>query len=433
VATAVAIIATAPTSASAVSPIHPENRPTPLPGAVNGEVPPQRLINVIPNCVAAREAAPSIARIFAMARGSGVTLGTRECYRPIADQVVVRRDAANAGNAACAASVSVSPTGKPVGTSMHGWGKASDFSDGTRPMTFSTMGYRFLKSVAWRLGWNHPGWAEPGGSTCPEPWHWEWVGDGGRMGFDMIKGDVVGLLPSANDGGYATVTGLGSIVDHGNFVPRGSAAFLPLQWVMVGATATKSRNGYWMVGADGGVFSFGDARFYGSTGGMRLNQPVLGMARTATGRGYWLFAWDGGVFSFGDARFFGSTGSIPLFRPVVGMAATPSGNGYWLVASDGGVFSFGKAKFAGSMGGRPLAAPVVGMAATPTGKGYWLVAHDGGVFTFGDAKFYGSGAGRGSPSPTVGIVATKTGKGYWIVKADGEVQAFGDAGHFGNG
>jgi hypothetical protein len=402
-------------------------------GEVNGEVPPHRLINVTPDCIAAREAATSIYRIFAMARASGVALGTRECYRRIADQVVVRRDAAAAGNAACAASVSVSPTGRPVGTSMHGWGKASDFSDAGNGMTFGSWGYRFLKSVAWRLGWNHPGWAEPGGSSCPEPWHWEWVGDGGRLGLDVVRGDVVGLLPSADDHGYATVTGLGNIGNHGNFVPRGSAAFVLLNWVMVGASSTKSRNGYWMVGADGGVFSFGDAKFHGSTGGMRLNAPVLGMARSASGKGYWLYAWDGGVFSFGDAKFHGSTGGMRLVRPVTSMAATPAGDGYWLVAADGGIFSFGKARFWGSMGGIPLAAPVVGMAPTATGKGYWLVAEDGGLFTFGDAKFYGSAAGKGSPSPAVGIVATKTSKGYWIVKADGEVHAFGDAGFYGNG
>ena len=43
--------------AGAASPITPANRPTPLPNAVNGEVPPSRLVNVIPNCIAAREAA----------------------------------------------------------------------------------------------------------------------------------------------------------------------------------------------------------------------------------------------------------------------------------------------------------------------------------------------------------------------------------------
>ncbi len=39
--------------AGAASPTIPANRPTPLPGATNGEAPRSRLVNVIPNCVAA--------------------------------------------------------------------------------------------------------------------------------------------------------------------------------------------------------------------------------------------------------------------------------------------------------------------------------------------------------------------------------------------
>jgi hypothetical protein len=431
IAAFVAVIALA-APAIAASPITPENRPTPLPGVTNGEVPPSLLVQVAPNCLAAREAASSLRLLFAEARASGVSLGAEECYRTLADQVVARRNATAHGNPACAASVSTSPSGGPVGTSMHGWGKAVDFTDAGRSLTFNAPGYAFLKAAAAAGGWNHPGWAEPGGSSCPEPWHWEWVGDGGRLGLDPVRADVVALLPSAGDGGYAVVNGLGAVTVRGSAVDRGSAAGIPIAWVVVGATPTPSRTGYWMVAGDGGVFSFGAAPFFGSTGGMRLNAPVLGMAPTATGQGYWLFAWDGGVFSFGDARFFGSTGSIPLVRPMVGMAATPSGGGYWLVASDGGVFSFGDAAFFGSTGGLRLVAPVVGMAVTPTGRGYWLVAADGGIFTFGDAAFHGSGAG-GSASPVVGMVATQTGRGYWLQRANGQVQAFGDAAFYGNG
>src|SRR5262249_36985424 len=161
-------------------------------------------------------------------------------------------------------------------------------------LTFGSWGYAFLKANGAALGWNHPGWAEPGGSTCPEPWHWEWVGDGGNQHLDSIRGGSVALLPSADDHGYLVVDGLGGGAPRGNAVNRGSAASLPLAWVVVGASPTRSRNGYWIVAADGGVFSYGDARFHGSTGGMRLNAPVLGMAASHTGNGYWLFAWDGG-------------------------------------------------------------------------------------------------------------------------------------------
>jgi LAS superfamily LD-carboxypeptidase LdcB len=58
------------------------------------------------------------------------------------------------------------------GTSIHGWGRAVDFEDAGGELTFSSAGYRWLQANAWRYGFAHPAWAEPGGSS-PEPWHWE--------------------------------------------------------------------------------------------------------------------------------------------------------------------------------------------------------------------------------------------------------------------
>jgi LAS superfamily LD-carboxypeptidase LdcB len=58
------------------------------------------------------------------------------------------------------------------GTSIHGWGRAVDLQDPTGKMTFDSPGYRWLQANAWRFGFVHPAWAEPGGSA-PEPWHWE--------------------------------------------------------------------------------------------------------------------------------------------------------------------------------------------------------------------------------------------------------------------
>jgi hypothetical protein len=414
--------------AGAVSPINPNNRPTPLAGAVNGVVPASRLVNVAPNCAAAREAGPSLARIFAMAREVNVALGAEQCYRPLSDEVKFANQANQPGNnPACVATVGTAPNGTPVGRSYHGWGKAADLTDAGRSLTFASPGYAVMKRIAGPLGWNHPAFAEPGGSSCPEPWHWEWVGDGGNLGASTVRGDAVALLPSADDRGYATVDGLGGLEPHGDFVDRGSAASIPIGWVMVGAAGTSDRRGYWMVGADGGVFSFGNAHFYGSTGARKLTQPVNAIVPTKSGKGYWLLAWDGGVFSFGDARFFGSTGAMRLNSPVDGMARTAGGHGYWLVAADGGVFSFGDAHFYGSTGALRLNSPIVGLAPTPTGKGYWMVASDGGVFSFGDAKFAGSLAPFRVTSPAVGIVPTRSGHGYWIELADREVFGFGDA------
>src|SRR3954471_5046486 len=421
---AIALVCTtlALSPAYASSPTVPANRPTPLAGEVNGVVPLSRLVNVAPNCLAAREAGPSLWRIFTMAREVNIALGAEQCYRPLSDEVKFANQANQPGNnPACVATVGTSPTGAPVGHSYHGWGKAADVTQAGQSLTFGSAGYGFMKQVAPSLGWNHPAFAEPGGSTCPEPWHWEWVGDGGQLHLSRVIGDAVALLPSPDDKGYAVVDGLGGIHPHGNFVTRGSAAATRISWVMVGAAGTNNRHGYWMVGADGGVFTYGNARFYGSTGAKHLTQPVNGITPTRSGKGYYLLAWDGGVFSFGDAHFYGSTGAMHLNRPVNGMARTPHGEGYWPGGGGGGIFSFGNAHFYGSPGNIRLNSPVIGMTPTKSGKGYWMVASDGGVFTFGDAHFYGSLGGAHRSSPTVGIVPTRSGKGYWMLLANRQV------------
>ena len=82
---------------AAPSPINPDNRPTALAGAVNGVVPMSRLVNVAANCTAAREAGPSLARIFAMAREINDALGADQCYRPLSDEVKFANQAEPAG------------------------------------------------------------------------------------------------------------------------------------------------------------------------------------------------------------------------------------------------------------------------------------------------------------------------------------------------
>jgi LAS superfamily LD-carboxypeptidase LdcB len=347
-ASALALSVLTPPAGASSSPIQPGNEPTPIPGATNGELPVSDLVNVAPGCEAARAAGPSLGLLLAEARDRAVLLDTEQCYRSLQDQEYEQQYWTSVGNSACAAPVVTSPTGQPEGTSMHGWGKAADFSDSTGTVSFGSPGYEFLKEFAGQVGWNHPGWAEPGGSACPEAWHWEWVGDGGTLGASPIRADVVGLLVSSDGRGYASVSGLGGLVARGDFVYEGSAASMTIAWLMVGSAPTPDGKGYWLVASDGGVFSFGDAPFYGSMGGMSLNAPVVGMAGTRSGGGYWLVASDGGVFSFGDAPFYGSMGAQKLNEPAVGVNATSDGRGYWLVASDGGVFAFGDAGFFGS-------------------------------------------------------------------------------------
>jgi hypothetical protein len=395
------------TAAYAASAINPSNRPTPVPNRTNGNLLAQDLVTVEPGtCTAYRPAATSLGLMLEAARHEGVDLRSEECYRPLDGQVSERQQWGP-----CAA--------KP-GTSQHGWGKAIDAADARGGLTFTSPAYRWLKANAAAYGWNHPGWAEPGGSGCDEPWHWEWVGDGGAQGGDPIKADVVGVM-SAPTGGWWSVTGLGLVTAGGGAAGHGGVEDVTISRLIVGGAATPDGGGYWLVAADGGVFALGNAVFPGSMGGHPLNRPIVGMAATPTGGGYWLVASDGGIFAFGDAGFFKSMGGTPLNRPVVGMASSPTGLGYWMVASDGGIFAFGDAGFYKSMGGTPINRPMVGMAPTPSGHGYWTVGSDGGVFSFGDAAFKGSLGGTAT-APVTGMAAS--GGGYRIVAANGAVTTF---------
>ena len=411
-----------PAAAGPTADLSPTNRPTPIEGVENGRVPADKLITAAAGCKVAREAGPSTALLLRQARSRNVALETEGCYRPISNQVTLYAKNSSSGGP-CTARPSTYPDGRPRGTSNHGWGKAIDFGMVGSSLTFRSAGFRFLQDHAEAAGWVHPDWAGPG-QTCAEPWHWEWVGDGGTQGGPVVRADVVSAVPGPpeNGEGVLLVTGLGAVEWKGQPTPAtnyGSADGLTLSWVVVDATATASRRGYWMLGGDGGVFSFGDARFFGSTGDRVLNAPAVAMASTPTGDGYWFVAADGGIFNFGDAEFFGSLGATKLNSPIVGMAATATGRGYWLVAADGGVFAFGDATFHGSMGHVRLAQPVVGMAVTATGGGYWLAAEDGGVFAFGDATFRGSAVSSQRQAPFIDF--SPTAAGYQLVAVDGDV------------
>lgn len=156
---------------AACQPIHPDNRPLQIPNVSNGSLPGQLLRDMGGGCHLYHEAAESFRQMFAHARRDGINLFASSCYRDYAGQVRAREDACARGECHMAA---------VPGTSNHGWGKAMDLRDQFGGLTFTSPGYQWLKANAWLYGWNHPGVMEPGGPV-PEPWHWEWVGDGGRM------------------------------------------------------------------------------------------------------------------------------------------------------------------------------------------------------------------------------------------------------------
>ena len=142
-----------------------------MPGVQNGFLPDYVLTPVTPTCRAENHVAPDLTRLLNAAAAAGVRLTAEECYRDYAGQVYWRNYYCSIGACQLAA---------VPGTSMHGWGKAIDFGDGTDNFSFSSPAYRWLKANAARYNINHPGWAEPG-SDSSEPWHWEWVGDGGTL------------------------------------------------------------------------------------------------------------------------------------------------------------------------------------------------------------------------------------------------------------
>ena len=122
----------------------------------------------------------------------------------------------------------------------------------------------------------------------------------------------------------------------------GSTGSLHLQRPVVGIVPTADRGGYWLDASDGGVFSYGDTQFYGSIPGLGLHPAGSGLpeqpqrahrghgAASIDDNGYFMVASDGGVFAFGDAHFAGSCPGIggcraPPWRSCPTPAATATG------------------------------------------------------------------------------------------------------------
>lgn len=134
-------------------------------GLVNGFLPASDLETITPNCQIWVPAAPSLINLLAAAHSQGVQLEPEQCYRTYAEQVTERNYWCSLGLCQFAA---------VPGTSVHGWGKAVDFQDQNGSLTFTSLGYVWLKANGATYCFVHPAWAEPTGSA-PEPWHWEWV------------------------------------------------------------------------------------------------------------------------------------------------------------------------------------------------------------------------------------------------------------------
>ena len=219
----------------------------------------------------------------------------------------------------------------------------------------------------------------------------------GSTGNLRIVRPVVGITPTADHRGYWLVASdggtfaFGDARFHGSIPglglhPAGSGLAHSLSAPVVGIVPSADGGGYLMVGADGGVFAFGDARFEGSctTIGGCVGTAV-GVIPDSTGKGYWVVTSVGAVYSFGDARYYGAPGNVGF--PVTSAAATPDGKGYRILFGNGEVFSYGDAANSGS----PSSANFNGLDRasvifpTADGKGYWVASALGKLFALGDA------------------------------------------------
>jgi hypothetical protein len=235
----------------------------------------------------------------------------------------------------------------------------------------------------------------------------------------------------------------GGIFSFGSAPFYGSTGALTLQRPVVGITPTANEGGYWLVASDGGIFAFGNAPYYGSIPGIglapagssnpkRLNAPIVGMVPSADGGGYFMVASDGGVFTFGDAKFAGSCPGIGgCSGAAVAVMPDASGNGYWLVTATGHVYAFGDAVNYGAPG--PQSVPVTSAVRTTDGGGYWILFANGAVGAYGDAINLGGPLGVvGGSNPASAIFATSDGGGYWVASANGSVYNYGDAPNLGS-
>ncbi len=234
----------------------------------------------------------------------------------------------------------------------------------------------------------------------------------GSTGSLKLSRPVVGITPvqsrqgywlDASDGGvfafnagfYGSIPGLGILP--AGYPGPGRKLAAPV----VGMVPSADGGGYFMVAADGGVFAFGDAVFAGSCpaiGG--CSGPAVAVMPDATGNGYWLVTATGHVYAFGDAQFLGAPGSVS--SPVTSAVRTQDGNGYWILLANGTVLNYGDAaNLGGATGSTSGLNPATAIFATATGGGYWVALADGTVLNFGDAPNDGGMNGNHLNAPII--------------------------------
>lgn len=226
----------------------------------------------------------------------------------------------------------------------------------------------------------------------------------GSTGSLVLQRPVVGIVPTSDDGGYWLDASDGGVFSFGDtqfygsipglgLHPAGSGLPNSLYAPIVGMVPTADDGGYFMVASDGGVFAFGDAKFEGSCPAIgSCSGAAVAVMPDASGNGYWLVTATGNVYTFGDAPNDGVPG--PQSVPVTSAVRSPDGGGYWILFANGAVAPYGDAgsygNAAGAFGGLNPAAAIF---TTSDGGGYWIVSANGTVDQYGDAPNYGGMSG----------------------------------------
>jgi len=226
----------------------------------------------------------------------------------------------------------------------------------------------------------------------------------GSTGSLTLQRPVVGIVPTADRAGYwldASDGGIFAFGDAGFYGsipglglhPAGSGLPDSLNAPIVGMVPSADGGGYFMVASDGGVFAFGDAKFAGSCPGIGgCSGAAVAVMPDASGNGYWVVTKTGHVYTFGDAVNFGSPG--PQSVPVTSAVRTPNGEGYWILFANGAVANYGNAGALGSPAGQFGGFnPATAIFSTSDGGGYWVGAANGAVENYGDAPNDGSMTG----------------------------------------
>jgi hypothetical protein len=223
----------------------------------------------------------------------------------------------------------------------------------------------------------------------------------GSTGNLPLQRPVVGITPTADRSGYWLVASDGGLFAFGDasfygsipglgYAPAGAVgAPHPLNAPVVGMVPTADGGGYFMVASDGGVFTFGDARFAGSCPGIGgCAGSAVAVMPDGSGNGYWVVTATGNVYTFGDAPYYGGPGTQGSV--VVSAVGTPDGQGYWILFANGTVTGFGDAaNLGGPIGAASGADPATAIFTTADGGGYWVTTATGAVYTYGDAPYQG--------------------------------------------